>query len=267
MSDDTLIINEGRDWKYYTVIPNMIDDLGMSVYSFRLYCHLRRVTGENGKSWQSTRTLATYCSMSVKSVVQAKKELEKNKLIRITTEKGKHGGRDYHLITIVDIWKRNTFQYSQEQVTTGNLQDSTGNEQVTEGERKNIPPKNAMQPKKKNGAAASADTSRSEFSSENSSLPRKSADSTLQNENIRMMKRVWGFSPHKIIRPSLIDLFAQFLGPDGLLDETKLKTDLVNWVARGWNPTNYTLFFKNYFEDFHYMNPDDKMSTLAENHQ
>ncbi|GAF99333.1 unnamed protein product, partial [marine sediment metagenome] len=43
-----------EDRAYFTMMPNIIDDMGLDPYAFRLYVHLRRVAGENGACWQST---------------------------------------------------------------------------------------------------------------------------------------------------------------------------------------------------------------------
>jgi len=260
---DTLIIDQSGDRKYYSQIPHLIDDLGLSVYGFRLYCHLKRVTGEDGQSWQSTKTLATCCNMSIGSVVLAKQELVDNRLIKITETKSKHGGRDYHLITIVDIWKRNINLFSKEQVHVVNLQDTTVNLQVHVVERKNNPIKNATQPKKENIAASSADPIPSDNSNELSSVPGKSADFTLQDENILILKNVTGHYPPKKLRPTLVKIFNQKL-PGVLLDESILKDTFTNWIARGYNPMNYTGILQRYFERDYYVPDQDRITVMAE---
>lgn len=90
----------------------MIDDLGLSVYAFRLYVHLKRVAAEDGTCWQKTGTLANACGMSTGSISKAKQELVSHNLIEITGEKRKHGGRELHHITITDIWEENIKRYS-----------------------------------------------------------------------------------------------------------------------------------------------------------
>jgi hypothetical protein len=106
------VVDNSGDRKYFTMIPNMLDDLmDLSVYGFRLYYHLKRVAGDKGKCWQSTKNLAYWCNMSVGAVVRAKKELERLRLITITKKQSPHGGFDYHEITINDIWKENINEY------------------------------------------------------------------------------------------------------------------------------------------------------------
>jgi hypothetical protein len=58
------IVEEVTYRRYFTIIPNMVDDLGLSPYAYRLYGHFRRVAGEAGECWQSTATLAETCKMS-----------------------------------------------------------------------------------------------------------------------------------------------------------------------------------------------------------
>jgi hypothetical protein len=55
--------------RFFFQVPNLVDDLDLSAAAFRLYCHIRRVTGEDGRCWESTRTLAARCRLS-RDVVQ-----------------------------------------------------------------------------------------------------------------------------------------------------------------------------------------------------
>lgn len=99
------IVNQNRLGKYYWQTANLIDDLGLSVYAFRLYCHLVRVSSLDNVDI-ATRALAKSCSISIGKVCQAKTELEAAKLISITPMKGNRG-RPFHIITILDIAERN----------------------------------------------------------------------------------------------------------------------------------------------------------------
>ena len=94
---------------FFTMIPHIVEALDLTPYAFRLYAHLKRVTGENkeDKCWKSTETLAEACRMSMGAVSNAKKELENTypPLIRITHVKGDKG--IYHQITITDLWRMN----------------------------------------------------------------------------------------------------------------------------------------------------------------
>jgi len=96
------IRDDGDPRKYYTQIPNIIDDTKMSVHAFRLYVHLKRVAGDDGTCWQSTRTLAAACNMAMGMITKAKNELVGLGLIAIQTVKDDKG--EHHEVTINDVW-------------------------------------------------------------------------------------------------------------------------------------------------------------------
>lgn len=106
------VIDNGDLRQYRTEIPNLIDDMDLSVYAFRLYVHLKRVAGatEHGVCWQSTRTLADHCGMSVGKVSQAKQELIDAGLIELTPGDKAKGKSDE--IAICNIWGQNFVRYS-----------------------------------------------------------------------------------------------------------------------------------------------------------
>lgn len=106
-------VRDESPFSHYSMLPNLIDDLGLSPYAFRLYGHLKRVTGEGGSCWQNTRTLAEACKMSAGMVSKAKKELMSTKppLIAVALTNHPKGGFDYHEIAILDIWQENKQKY------------------------------------------------------------------------------------------------------------------------------------------------------------
>jgi hypothetical protein len=112
------IVKDEAPHDFYSQIPNMVDDYGLSPLAYRLYGHLRRVAGENGKCWQNTRTLAIACNMSEGSVSNAKKELLETEFvpfIRIKKIPTKTGF-SYDEITLTDLWKINHDVYSKDTV-------------------------------------------------------------------------------------------------------------------------------------------------------
>jgi len=133
--NEILIEDEAEVRDFYMQIPNLVDDTSMSVYAFRLYCHLKRVVGANGngKCWASTQTLAKDCNMSVGMISKAKKELEALKFIIINQVP--HAGRAAHNIRIVNIWKKNHYAYVQS--SPDELQHSPDELQHSPGELKN----------------------------------------------------------------------------------------------------------------------------------
>jgi hypothetical protein len=113
---DTLIKDEAPH-DFYSQIPNMVDDYGLSPLAYRLYGHLRRVAGEKGKCWQNTKTLAVACNMSEGSISNAKKELTETPFIpfiRIKKVPTKTGFT-YDEITITDLWRLNHDAYSSDE--------------------------------------------------------------------------------------------------------------------------------------------------------
>jgi len=112
---------------HFSMIPHIIDDMGLSPYEYRLYGHLKRVTGENGgQCWQSTATIAKICKMAAGTVSKAKKTLERLGLIRIEEVPGKPG-RHFHRITLVNIWQRNADHFQSSQGELQSSQDETKN--------------------------------------------------------------------------------------------------------------------------------------------
>lgn len=94
---------------YFSMIPHLVDDASLSAFAYRMYGHLKRVTGENGKCWQSQATLEKACQMSNRTVVKAKRELIKAGFITVTLDIV--SGHPGHIITIVDLWKQNENVY------------------------------------------------------------------------------------------------------------------------------------------------------------
>jgi hypothetical protein len=99
------IIDNSDLRKYRTEVPNIVDDMDISVYAFRLYVHIKRV----GTCWQSTRTLAEKCKMSVGKISDAKKELESAGLITIKRSKST---TESDTLYVVDIWGKNFAHFS-----------------------------------------------------------------------------------------------------------------------------------------------------------
>lgn len=108
------IIDQGDLHKYYIEIPNLIDDLDLSLIEFRLYVHLKRVTGaEGGKCWKGSRALAIACKMSDFAIRKARAGLVTKNLI--TIQEGDHKKGEPDTITLIDIWPQNMARYSKEE--------------------------------------------------------------------------------------------------------------------------------------------------------
>lgn len=118
---DSFVKDEGPH-DFYFQIPNLVDDYGLSPQAYRLYGHLRRVAGENGKCWQNTKTLSQACDMSDGSVSNAKKELTGTEFIPFIRIKKvpMKSGFSYDEITVTDLWKLNHDAYSKDTVQNMN---------------------------------------------------------------------------------------------------------------------------------------------------
>ena len=106
--------------KYRTEMPNIIDDLELDPYEFRLYNKYKRIAGDQGMCIKSNKNLAKECKMSVRKLQQVKKALGEPRellggkpLIRVTERKTKHGDPDTDLVEIVDVWADNFLYFIQ----------------------------------------------------------------------------------------------------------------------------------------------------------
>lgn len=105
--------DSGGDLRKYRIeLPNLIDDMELSIHAFRLYVHLKRVAGSEGECFQSTETLAKHCRMSTGMISNAKKELVSKNLIAL--QKRDRARKETDLITIVDLWPENFAAYAAE---------------------------------------------------------------------------------------------------------------------------------------------------------
>jgi hypothetical protein len=136
-NQEFLVAFEHPEPRFYTRIPNIVDDdKRLSVHDFRLYCHLRRVAGENGVCFQTTRTLAEVTNMSIGAIVKSKRNLLKLGYIRIERQLWK--GQICDQVTIANIWGENLAKYHNK-----SAQNEAGVHQVngrcSPGELKNEP--------------------------------------------------------------------------------------------------------------------------------
>ncbi len=121
---------------YFTIIPNFVDDMNLSIYARGLYLHLKRVAGEGGKCYQSTKQIAEHCQIGVASVCRAKKELVDAGLITVEHTTNPLGGSGRDQIRIVDVWMRNVAAFSSQddRVPEKESQSSVPESQDSKGE-------------------------------------------------------------------------------------------------------------------------------------
>ena len=97
---------------YRIEIPNILDDMDLHPFAFRLYAHLKRRAGDKKECYENTNNLARCCHMSNGAVSHYKKQLVEKGLIQIVKKgKPKFGKRNHHIV-IVDLWKKNYLNYS-----------------------------------------------------------------------------------------------------------------------------------------------------------
>lgn len=143
----TYQVRDASPFSNFTMLPNMVDDMNLTPHAARLYWHLKRVTGEKGVCYQSTVTLAQACRMSAGMISKAKKELMETTppLISVALTNNPHGGKDYHEITIMDVWAENQRRYSssqyEQQVHNMNVTSSRDEFASSQYEPKNTPVK------------------------------------------------------------------------------------------------------------------------------
>src|SRR3989304_1116399 len=101
-SNDQQSISGPDEHKYWTQLPNVYDDADLTLYEFRLLVHYKRV----GSTYESTRTTAKLCRMSLGSVVKARTSL---------ANKGwgtrSSGAPGTIAVALIDIWQQNTAIY------------------------------------------------------------------------------------------------------------------------------------------------------------
>jgi hypothetical protein len=108
--------------KYRTEIPNIIDDMDLSPYAFRLYVHIKRRAGDHGVCFENSSNLAKSCHMSEGEVSKCKKELKGQGLISIVSKGNAHFGKRNHHVQIINIWEKNQNKY---QKSPGEIASST----------------------------------------------------------------------------------------------------------------------------------------------
>lgn len=103
------LLDKSRDRRYFTIIPNFlwVSELGLTAMDFKLYATIKKVAGESGECFMSTRTLAAEAGISMGAVSASKGRLEDAGLIIIVAKRRRNGGQPVDHISIVDIWQRN----------------------------------------------------------------------------------------------------------------------------------------------------------------
>lgn len=94
-----------------TFIHSRVDDLGLSMAEFRVYCHLKRRANLEGVSWPGIDSMAHVCRAHRETVLDAIAGLEERKMLLVTRQKGK---RNRYRLTKPSLWK------DQSEIVNGN---------------------------------------------------------------------------------------------------------------------------------------------------
>jgi len=109
--DGKFAVTDNAPVNYFSMIPHIVDDSGISAQAKALYLHLKRVAGDDGLCWKTQDQLAEHCGFSAKTVVKAKRELIEARIIEVKLEAVE--GHPRHVIHILNIWTENERKYRQ----------------------------------------------------------------------------------------------------------------------------------------------------------
>src|SRR5712692_1516447 len=70
-------------------IPAALDDLGLDVYAFRVYCRIARRAGDGGTCFESIPKMAKALGLWQKTVTRAVKELRDRRLVKVEARSGR----------------------------------------------------------------------------------------------------------------------------------------------------------------------------------
>ena len=147
MTDDTISIhNDSGDKKYFTIIPNYI--LNHSTANAQaLYLQLKRLAGEGGRAFPSSRYLREKLRISQPTLRKEMKYLlekgwiEYTGTIETVTSGGKQKIKSYK---IVDLWQKNVEHYQQRGEKIDTPKPPRGEKIDTQGVKKSTPNKNHL---------------------------------------------------------------------------------------------------------------------------
>ena len=109
MNEETKIIDESGDKKYYTQIPNMIVNHSTSEEQ-SLYLVMKRLAGEHGSCFASLNFLSEKMGKHKTTVSKTIKKLLRRKWIKEIEKKRVRGGVVRQFV-IIDLWKLNIQEY------------------------------------------------------------------------------------------------------------------------------------------------------------
>ncbi len=152
---------EGRR-THFAMIPRLVEDLGLSQKAYRLYGHLKHLSGEKGKCEEGVDAMAKKCGMSKGTLIAAKRELEKHELIEVVPAKDRTRPDE---LKVLDVWARNAERYAKRERGSkegtravqseerGAVQSEERKKRVVQKNVKDTPPKAPPQQKYKPSGA------------------------------------------------------------------------------------------------------------------
>lgn len=131
-----LVSEKKPDHYFRTEIPNIVYELDIDCYEFKLYAYIKKIAGDSGGCWKSKATIETECLISKRKIDEALKTLAKPQdllngqaLVKIIPRKDQPS-----LIIINDIWRINgDFMREKSKEKNTNAQDAGEGVQEMQG--------------------------------------------------------------------------------------------------------------------------------------
>lgn len=112
------IRDQSRDRRYFTMVPNIVFDLGLSSQAVALYCFYKKIAGEDGRCVMGVRQIAETMRMGPARLIEARDELVQAGLITKSLDGPKDDfgdllpGTQRTIVVILDVWRRNVEHFS-----------------------------------------------------------------------------------------------------------------------------------------------------------
>lgn len=123
--NQTEIYEDFPDHGYCYEIPNIIDDLDIHPYAYRIYGYLKRFTRFKNYCDKTNAEICEKIGISLPTYLKYRKELEKpfiklggKPLIHVHQRMNQDGSFESTVITISSIWKENEDFYKNKRETT-----------------------------------------------------------------------------------------------------------------------------------------------------
>ncbi len=113
------IKEQSSNHKYFSIIPNIVFEIGLKANEISVYCAIKRSAGESSVCTKSKAKLAKQagvCPKTIFTIIQKLSQVNKilkKPLISFKNRFTEDGDRDTNLIEVIDIWPEN-MNYFQE---------------------------------------------------------------------------------------------------------------------------------------------------------